>query len=237
MNRRFKVLSQFLFILLYSTFINGQNLKILKDSVFIDNSYFKLQELKIISNNKDANNRIYKIIQNTYPIFDKPFFGSPELRIKVKKDTISKYVLENSLRESNVGFEDYKIYYDKNNIINISIEIQSYGSPWEGIQYYCFDLNNGKRIGLDLFINQQVLLKKIKNKLNEKSKNLLVKKYDLLSFKIITDKNKHFSGLDFSIFDTENYRNSGYQEFIVHFDWGEIKEYISPTYKNRFLNK
>lgn len=237
MNRRFKILSQILFILLYSTFINGQNLKILKDSVFIDNSYFKLQELKITSKNKEANNKIYKIIQNTYPIFDKPIFGSPEQRIKVKKDTISEYVLENSLRESNVGFEDYKIYYDKNNIINISIGIQSYGSPWEGIKYYCFDLNNGKRIGLDLFINHQALLKKIRNKLNEQSVNLSIKKNDLSSFKIITDKNKHISGINFSIFDTENYRNSGYEEFIVHFDWNEIKEYISPVYKNRLLKE
>jgi uncharacterized protein YpbB len=166
----------FLLIILFSAFTNSQNLKILKDSVFIDNSYFKLQELKITSKNNEANNKIYKIIQNTYPIFDKPFFGSPEQRIKIKKDTISKYVLENSLRESNVGFEDYKIYYDKNNIINISIGIQSYGSPWEGTKYYCFDLNNGKRIGLDLFVNHQALLKKIRNKLNEQSVNLSIKK-------------------------------------------------------------
>lgn len=226
-----------LLTILFSTFVNSQNLKILNDSILIDKSYFKLQELKITSKNKEANNKIYKIIQNTYPIFDKPFFGSPEQRIKVKKDIISKCVLENSLRESNVGFEDYKIYYNKNNFINISIGIQSYESPWEGIQYYCFDLNNGKRIGLDLFINQQVLLKKIKKKLNEQSKNLSVKKNDLLSFKIITDKGKHFSGLNFSIFDTENHTNSGYQEFIVHFDWKEIKEYISPTFKKRFLKK
>lgn len=223
-----------LMIIFLSVSGNGQSLKILKDSIFIENSYFELQELKITSKNKEANNKIYKIIQNTYPIFDKPFFGSPEQRIKVKKDTISKYVLENSLQESNVGFEDYKIYYDENNIINISIGIQSYGSPWEGIKYYCFDLNTGKRIGLDLFLNKEKLLKQIRSKLNNQGTKMLVKKSDLLNFRIIVDKNKHIDGIDFSIFDTGNYRNSGYEEFIVHFDWSEIKEYISSIYKKRF---
>lgn len=53
----------------------------------------------------------------------------------------------------------------------------------------------------------------------------------------MTDKNYHILGIEFSIFDTKNYRNSGYQEFIVHFDWSEIKEYISPLYKNLLLEK
>lgn len=80
-------------------------------------------------------------------------------------------------------------------------------------------------------------MKKCRNKLNDQNINVLVKKNDLSNFKIITDKNKCISGIEFSIFDTENYRNSGYQEFIVPFDWNEIKEHISPTYKNRFLTK
>lgn len=228
---------KFLLIILFSAFTNSQNLKILNDSIFIDNSYFKLQELKVISKNELVKNKIYKTIQSTYDIFDEVYFNTPEERIKIKKDTLSKRIIENRLRESNLGFEDYKIYYDKNNIINISIGIQSYGSPWEGIQYYCFDLNNGKRIGLDLFIKQQVLLKKIRYKLNEQSKNLSVKQNDLSNFKIMTDKNYHISGIEFSVFDTKNYRNSGYQEFIVHFDWSEINEYISPLYKNILLEK
>jgi hypothetical protein len=224
-----------LLTILFSAFANGQNLKILNDSIFIDNSYFKLQELKIISKNELIKSKIYKTIQSTYNIFDGLYFDTPEERIKIKKDTLSKRVLENRLRESNSGFEHYEIYYDKNSIINLSIGIQSYGSPWEGIEYYCFDLNTGKRIGLDLFINLEALFKKCKNKLKDQNINLSVKKTDLLNFKIITDKNKHISGIDFSIFDTENYRNSGYKEFIVHFDWSEIKEHISPMFKNRFL--
>jgi hypothetical protein len=224
-----------LLTILFSAFVNGQNLKILNDSILIDNSYLKLQELKIISKNELIKSKIYKTIQSTYNIFDGLYFDTPEERIKIKKDTLSKRILENRLRESNSGFEHYEIYYDKNSIINLSVGIQSYGSPWEGIQYYCFDLNNGKRIGLDLFVNQQALLKKCRSKLNDQTINLSVKKNDLSNFKIITDKNKHISGIDFSIFDTENYRNSGYEEFIVHFNWSEIKEHISSMYKNRFF--
>lgn len=62
-----------------------------------------------------------------------------------------------------------------------------------------------------------------------------IKPNDLLNFKIITDKNKNILGIDFSIFDTKNYRNSGYEEFTVHFEWKEIEKYISPIFKKRLL--
>jgi hypothetical protein len=224
-----------LVLVFFSISVNSQNLKILKDSVFVDSNFLVIEELKINSNIEKANNKIYAITQSTYEIFEKPYIGKPEERIKMKKDTISNRILKNTLRESNSGFEHYEIYYDKNNIINISIAIQSYGSPWEAIQYYCFELNNGKRIGINLFVNQQILLKKIRKRLKDQDKNLSIKPNDLLNFKIITDKNKTISGIDFSIFDTENYRNSGYEEFIVHFEWKEIENYISPIFKKRFL--
>jgi hypothetical protein len=217
----------------FSISVNSQKLKILKDSVAIDSSFFVIEELKINSNNEKANNQIYAVTQSTYEIFEKPFIGKPEERIKMKKDTIFNRISNNTLRESNSGFEHYEIYYDKNNIINISISIQSYGSPWEAIQYYCFDLRNGKRVGTNLFIYQQNILKNIKEKLKDQDINLLVKSNDLLNFKIVTDRNKNVSGIDFSIFDTKNYRNSGYEEFIVHFEWNEIEKYISPTFKER----
>ena len=226
-----------LLLVFFSITVNSQNIKILKDSVLIDSSFFVIEELEINSNNEKVKNKIYAVTQNAYEIFDKPFVGNPKIRILMKKDTISNRILNNTLRESNSGFEHYEIYYDKNDIVNFSIAIQSYGSPWEEIQYYCFDLNNGKRIGLDLFVNQKTFLKKCKSKLSDQSIKLSVKKNDLSNFKILTDKNKHITGVDFSIFDTENYRNSGYEEFVVHFDLREIKEHISPIYKNRFLNK
>lgn len=217
----------------FSISVNSQKLKILKDSVAIDSSFFVIEELKINSNNEKANNQIYAVTQSTYEIFEKPFIGKPEERIKMKKDTIFNRISNNTLRESNSGFEHYEIYYDKSNIINISISIQSYGSPWEAIQYYCFDLRNGKRVGTNLFIYQQNILKNIKEKLKDQDINLLVKSNDLLNFKIVTDRNKNVSGIDFSIFDTKNYRNSGYEEFIVHFEWNEIEKYISPIFKER----
>ncbi|OXE95449.1 hypothetical protein, partial [Flavobacterium araucananum] len=159
-------------LVFFAISVNSQNLRILKDSVLVDSSFFIIEELKINSNIEKASNKIYSITQNTYEIFDKPFVGKPEERIKMKKDTISYRILKNTLRESNSGFEHYEIYYDKNNIINISIAIQSYGSPWEAIHYYCFELNNGKRVGINLFVDQQLLLKKIGKKLKYQDINL-----------------------------------------------------------------
>ena len=220
-----------LFLIFFSISLNSQNLKILKDSVFADSNFLVIEELKININDEIVKNKIYAVTQNTYDLFDKPFVGKPEKRIKIKKDSLSKKILENRLKESNSGFEHYEIYYDKNKIINLSIAIQSYGSPWEAKQYYCFDLNNGKRIGLNLFVNQQTLLKKIRNKLKEEEVNLSIKVNHLSNFKIITNKN--ISGVDFSIFDTENYRNSGYEEYIIHFDWKDIKSHILPSFSKR----
>ena len=197
----------------------------------VDSNYLVIEELKININDEIVKTKIYSVTQSTYDIFDKPFIGKPEKRIKIKKDTLTKRILENRLKESNSGFEHYEIYYDKNKIINLSIRIQSYGSPWEAKQYYCFDLSNGKRIGLNLFANQQTLLKKIKSKLKEQNIKLTLKTNDLLNFKIIT--NRGITGIDFSIFDTENYRNSGYEEYIVHFDWKDIKNHIQPIYCKR----
>lgn len=222
-----------LIFVFFSILVNSQNLKILKDSVFVDSGFLVIEELKINSNIEKANNKIYSITQSTYEIFEKPFVGKPEQRIKMKKDTISNRILKKTLREANSGFEHYEIYYDQNNIINISIAIQSYGSPWEAIHYYCFDLNNGQRVGINLFVAQQSLLKKIEKKLKDEEIELAIKPNNLLNFKIITDKNKNISGIDFSIFDTQNYRNSGYEEFTVHFEWKEIEKYISPIFKKR----
>jgi hypothetical protein len=213
----------------------SQNLKILKDSIFIDSSYLIIEELKININNEKVTNKIYAITQSTYEILDKPFLGKPEERIKKKKDSINIRILENSLRELNTGFENYEIYFDRNNIINISIALQSYGSPWEAIQYYCFDLKNGERVGVDLFVKKQILLEKIRKKLNQKNINLSLKLNDLLNFKIITDKERNISGINFSIFDTKNLRNSGYEEHIINFKKNEIIKHISSKYRARFF--
>ena len=133
----FKKVYIFCFIIFYIS-TNGQNLKILNDSVFAESNFLLIEELKININDEIVKNKIYHNTQNTYYLFDKPFVEKPEKRIKIKKYTLTKRILENRLRESNSGFEYYKIYYDKNKIINLSIAIQSYGSPWEAKQYYFF---------------------------------------------------------------------------------------------------
>lgn len=192
-----------------------------------------IEEFKITSNNENINNKIYKIVQSTYDIFEKPFFSNPENRLKVKKDTINNRIKTNRLLESISGFEHYEIYYDKNKILNFSIKLQSYGSPWESNKYYTFDLNKGSKIGSDFFINQQKLLKICQMKFKNENKNLIFKLEDLNNYKILMTNNQNISGLDFSLFDYKNHRNSGYEEFIVHFDWKEIKNYVSKIYLKR----
>ncbi|WP_374173289.1 hypothetical protein [Flavobacterium tructae] len=224
-------------LIFFSISLHSQNLRILKDSVYVDSGFLIIEELKINSSNEKVNHKVYAITQNTYEVFDKSFVGKPEDRIRMKKDTLSKRILNNTLRESNSGFEHYEIYYDKNKIVSFSIGIQSYGSPWEAIQYYCFDLNNGKRVGVDLFVDKPGLLKKIRKKLKDQDINLPLKPSDLLNFRIIIDKSKSVPDFYFSIFDTKNYRNSGYEEFSVHFEWREIESYIVPVFKKRLLTK
>ena len=217
----------FLF-LLFTISSQSQNIIILKDSVLVDSKYFILEDLKINIQDEIIQNNIYKITQNSFNLFDLPFPILPEERVKMKKDTITKYVLEDQLKESNAGFEHFEIYFNRDNFLNMSISIQSYGSAWESIQYYCFDLTNGSNLGEKLFINQKKLLKKIKK--NLKQQDLNIAKVDLNNYKIISDENNFFTGIDFIFFDTENYKNGGYEEYITHFNLNEIKKFISPSY-------
>lgn len=228
-----------LLFFLWLNIANSQNLKILKDSIYIDNSYVELQELKINSKNEYAKNKIYRIIQSTYDIFDGLYFDTAEKRIKAKKDTISNRILKGTLKESNTGFENYEIYYDRNNIINISIVISSYGLAYTNEQYYNFDLNNGKEIDLSFFINKKVLLKKcrFKLKIEEDEVNISFQLSDLTNFKIIKDDKNNVKEIDFLVKDHKNYYHhaNGSYVNIVHFNWKEIEKYISPQYKNRLL--
>lgn len=224
---------------LWLNIVNSQNLKILKDSIYIDNSYVELQELKINSKNEYAKNKIYRTIQSKYNIFDGLYFDTAEKRIKAKKDTISNRILKGTLRESNTVFEKYEIYYDINNIINISIGISSYGLAYTNEQCYNFDLNNGKEIDLSFFINKKELLRKCRFRLKneEDEKNITFKLSDLTNFKIIKDKKNNVKGIDFLVKDHKNYYHHANGLYInkVHFDWIEISKYISPSYKKRLF--
>lgn len=215
--------------------VKSQTFSIIKDSVLINSTYFVLEDFKINSNNKNATNNIYKIIQKTYNIFDKSLICEPNIRLKIKKDSLSNYVLNNKLNETNFGFEHYEVYFNKNGILNLSINIQSYGSPFEFQTIYCFDLNTGKKIESNLFINLKVLLKKCKTKLKENNNSISIKNSDLSNFEITTDIDNNFTELNFIIFDKQ-YRNSGYQKHIIHFKRKEIEKYISPVFKDRLMN-
>ncbi|NRS90685.1 hypothetical protein HNQ02_003632 [Flavobacterium sp. 7E] len=225
-----KNLLLFLFLTFYIS-SKSQSISVIKDSVLINSSYFLIEELKIDLKDEFIKNKIYNTTQSAFDIFNISHSKSPEQRIRMKKDTITSYLQQNHLREENVGFEHFEIYYyNKNNILNLSISIQSYGSAFESIQYFCFDLVNGNNIGKELFTNQKRLLEEVKVKLNLENQDLKISLNDLMNYKIISVQDNSIIGIDFILFDTENYRNGGYEEFVIHFSSNEIKKYISPNY-------
>lgn len=150
-----KIIGIILFILTFSFNSFAQNTYILKDSVCVSNECFELQELKINNQNLE----IYKKIQRSYDIFNGVLFEIPEKRMQAKKDTLKKLLNENSLRESQFGFEKYKIFFSKNGLLNLSVDISSYGSPWQDTRYFLFDLNSNKDIGDQLFVYKSQLFK------------------------------------------------------------------------------
>jgi hypothetical protein len=93
---------------LFVTQINAQKLEILTDSVFADSMNFKICELKIHSKSKHVFD-IYKIIQQSFDIGDRPFIGLPEERLKAKIDTMKYYFKIYDLNQINYSFEDYEL--------------------------------------------------------------------------------------------------------------------------------
>lgn len=224
-----------LFLLLLSSGrLKSQTVQVLKDSVLLESNYYVLEELKFKTVNKHTA-AIYGEIQGTFDIFNKPSFDKPEKRIKAKKDTLLELISNNELRQANYGFEHYEIFYDKNQLLNLSIELQSYGSPFEANRYFCFDLNTGKNVGQDFFINQTALLKCVKSRLKKQNEKIKPTLEALQNFKIVMDSKNAITGISFIITDTENYRNSGYEQFKVDFTWKEIQKYIATSFKKRII--
>lgn len=221
-------------LLLLSSNVKSQTVQILKDSVLFESNYYVLEEVKFKTNNQHAAH-IYSEIQDAFEIFNKPSFNSPEKRIQAKKDTLLALISDNELRQANYGFEDYEIFYDKNQLLNLSVHLQSYGSPFETTRYYCFDLTTGKNIGQEFFVNQTTLLKCIKSRLKKQNAEIQPTLKALQDFKITTDAKNKITGISFMITDTENYRNSGYEQFEVVFTWKEIQKYIAAPFKKRMI--
>jgi len=215
---------------LFSLSSYAQNVSVLKDSVCISKECFELQELKIGTKNTG----IYKKIQKSYDLFNGTFFDSPEKRLNAKKDTLKNLISTNSLRDNQYGFENYKIYLNKNGLLNVSVHIQSYGSPWEATVYYFFDEMNDKEIGDNLFINKKMLLQVCRKKLKtDKSISFPIK--NLHQYKINTNTSGSITGIDFIFYDEKKRTNSGYPEYSVSFTQKEIEKFIAPHYKKRLI--
>ncbi|MCJ8154851.1 hypothetical protein MKJ01_13850 [Chryseobacterium sp. SSA4.19] len=222
--------SGILFFLFSTYMVYAQNVSVLKDSVCISKECFELQELKINS----PNTRIYKKIQKDYDIFNGFLFDIPEKRLQAKKDTLRKLISENSLKESQFGFEKYRILFDRNGLLNLSVRIKSYGSPWEDIRYSLFDINDHTDIGDKLFINKNLLLKLCNKKLYDQ--DLVNFKVDSLSEYILnTDNKKNFTGITFIMYNTEERESGGYKMYSVPFTRREIEKFITPKYKETLL--
>lgn len=208
----------------------AQNVSVLKDSVCVSKECFELQELKI----ETKNTGIYKRIQKSYDLFNGTFFDSPERRLNAKKDTLKNLISTNSLRDNQFGFEKYKIYLNKNGLLNISVHIQSYGSPWEDTVYYFFDELSDTEIGENLFVNKKILLQICRKKLKS-DKSISFPMNNLNQYKISTNDAGNITGINFIFYDEKNRTNSGYPEYSVSFTWKEIEKFIAPQYRKRLM--
>lgn len=229
MNRGFTM--SFVLMLLLLGQAKAQQLIILKDSVKIGEQYYVLEEPKLANQYSNISMEIYKKIRNK-SIMNSYFSATPEQRLKAKKESLMALMLDSRLREAAYGFEHYELFYDRADLLNLSVNIQSYGSPFESQQAYCFDLSTGKIVGKALFINHKGLLKMVSDKLKEQKKGLKLNLDALDQYEIVSHKGI-FEGIKFLITDTVNYRNSGYEVFEVDLNRKEVTSYLAPAFKRR----
>lgn len=209
----------------------AQQLMILKDSVQIGEQYYVLEEPKLANQYSNVSMDFYKKVRNK-SIMGSYFSATPAQRLKAKRDTLKALVASGTLREAGYGFEHYELFYDQAGLLNLSISIQSFGSPFESRQAYCFDLSTGKIVGKGLFVNHKGLLKIVDDKLKLQKKGLKVKLEALDQYEIVNHKGT-IEGIKFLITDTLNYRNSGYEIFEVDLNRNEIASYLAPELKKR----
>jgi len=214
--------------------VKAQQISILKDSVQIGEQFYVLEEIKLEGNNSNALMNIYQQIRSPH-ILGSYLSAMPEQRLRAKKDTLEALIANGSLREAGYGFEHYEVLYHKAGLLNLSRNIQSYGSPFESRQAYCFDLPTGKMVGKSLFVNHKALLKTVLEKLNLQKKGIKINLDALDQYEIVSDKRGKLEGIKFWITDTENYRNSGYEMFEVYLNEKEINPFLAPMFKQRLL--
>ncbi|MDN3606398.1 hypothetical protein [Kaistella yonginensis] len=205
----------------FPLFVYSQKIEIIKDTVCLSGQCFEFQELKI---NKPL---IYKEIQSAYHLFDNKTFTKYEDRLSYKKRLFKEYKSEKTLQESQYGFENYEIYFNKNNLLNMSISLQVYGSPYEDTKYFTFDLKEDKNISNLLFKNKKNLIKACLKKLEKIYQIKISLNFDNLSnYKINENESGDIYNL---IFVFTNPKNRG-ESYEVNFSYDEIKPYIKQKY-------
>lgn len=215
-------------IVFYPLISYSQKVEIVKDSVCLLNECLTIQELNIIKP------QIYNIIQTTFNLFDgTQIFTDYNERLKFKKKILQDCNSFNDLRMITYGFEDYEIYFNKNNLLNVSITLQAYGSPYETTEYLMFDLKEDKEIGIRLFKYKRQLfnwcLKKTTNL--ENTKFLQLNNY-LSQYQLITNKEGDISNLEFIFRNPEDRTEVA----VATFTYDEIKPFLKAKYL-KYLNK
>jgi len=229
MNRSFTICLVLMILLLGRA--KAQQLIILKDSVQIGEIYYVLEEPKLSDQNRNVSMDFYKKVRNK-SILTTYFTATPEQRLKAKKDTLKALIASGELRQAGYGFEHYEVFYNQTRLLNLSVNIQSYGSPFESRKAYCFDLATGKNVGKTLFVNHSGLMKIINDKLKIQKKGLKINLETLDQYEMVDDKGV-LEGIKFLITDTVNYLNSGYEIFEVDLNKKEIASYLAPEFKKR----
>ncbi len=222
-----------LFICAFFLNVSGQNVSVLKDSVCVSNTCFELQELKIGDHKGTA---IYQQIQKKDDLFNGVFFDDAAKRLKAKKDTLNNLISKDLLQESQYGFEKYKILYQKNGLLNVSVNIQAYGSSFEQTQYYFFDLNKDAEIGKELFINQRLLLSFCDKKIKAQQ-GVVFHSENLSEYILIADRKGKISGIRIIFHESDKEGKSNYEEYSASFTWKEIEKFIAPAYRNMLSGK
>lgn len=239
MIKKTKLITELL-ILLISFTSCAQKIEVVKDTVFLNESYpeyefvyekhFELEELNIPSQNKN----IYREIQEAYDIFNGRFFDNYKERLQTKKENLIEQLKDNTIREDGYAFESYTIYYNLNHLLNLSIGIQIYGSPWEDIRYYTFDMKKDESIGANLFKDHDQLLQLINKKIKE-TEDTNFQADDLSSYQLVTDDNGRLTSVLFLIPNKEEQTNNGNTKYEVSVLSSEIKEFISDDYKKQLF--
>ena len=200
----------------------------------MDKQYYVLEELELhyVAPKTAAN--IYPVLQKTYNVLEvSGDIIDPGKRLHLKKERLIECNREQHCRQDQYGFEQYTVYYSSKSWINLSVSLQVYGSSYERIEYYMFDLFTGKTIGATLFTDPQKVVTLCNKKIKREGSNLRMRKSDLGNIQVDTTYNGSISGISIMIFNDNEVHNRLPQQ-VVKLDRKEIINYISNRYRDSF---